>query len=57
MEESHPWPQRLPLDIAVLIASVSSVVPSPETDQVQSWLEWGLSLPAAPKSLTFRKTL
>ena len=39
--ESQPWPQRLPDEIASLIAAVSSVVPSP----------------LAPKSLTLRKIL
>lgn len=41
VEESQPWPQRLPVEIASLIAAVSSVVPSP----------------LAPKSLTLRKIL
>ena len=37
--ESQPWPQRLPEEIALLIAAVSSVEPSP----------------LAPKSMTLRK--
>lgn len=29
VDESHPKPHRLPLEIALLIAAVSSVEPSP----------------------------
>jgi hypothetical protein len=38
VEEEQPAPQRLPAEMAALMAAVSSVTPSPET-----WLKLGLS--------------
>jgi hypothetical protein len=64
-EEVQPGPQRPPLLIALLIAAVSSVTPSPMIHTNMSTCEiviyvhiegMRFDIPFAPKSFTFRKT-
>ncbi len=57
VDESHFWPHRLPVEIALLMASVSSVDPSPRIN-VSHGIYMGrvkVRIPFAPKSLTLRK--
>lgn len=62
VDESQPLPQRPPDEMASLIATVSSVDPSPVMIVSVSFYPGSLEtmwmcLPLAPKSLTFLKIL
>jgi hypothetical protein len=60
VEESQPSPQRPPVEMAALIASVSSLTPSPvsscQSEITDKYLEEPVeNVPLAPKSFTLRK--
>lgn len=55
VDESHPKPHRLLLEMALLIAAVSSVDPSPVESQYMHRNFRRMVIPLAPKSFTFRK--